>query len=93
VEECHPWRAYRFDQDRVLPFNEYTNENNKQRQDWPPAYTFSGAIIARRRQVLEASKGEDFALGKDVRGVLIPAERSVDINTPLDLLLFEAILP
>jgi CMP-N,N'-diacetyllegionaminic acid synthase len=92
VEECHPWRVYRLDEDRVLPFNEYTNESNKQRQDWPPVYKFSGAIFARQRRVLENSNGQDFALGRDVRGVLIPAERAVDINSPLDLLLLKAIL-
>ncbi len=92
VDECHPWRAYTIDGDRVLPFNEYTNEQVQQRQDRPPAFKFSGAIYVRRRELLERSDGSDFALGHDVRFVFIPAERAIDVNSPLDLLLFKAIM-
>jgi CMP-N-acetylneuraminic acid synthetase len=92
LEEAHPWRIYDMKGDRVIPFNEYTNENFPQRQDRPPAYKFSGAIYLRKRSLLEKWNGTDFALGPDTRGVLIPAERNVDINSPVDLLVAEALL-
>lgn len=92
LEEAHPWRIYTMQGDRVLPFNEYTNENFPQRQDRPPAYKFSGAIFLRKRYLLEKWNGIDFALGPDTRGVLIPSERSIDINGPVDLIVAEILL-
>ena len=92
IQECHPYRAYKLSDDRVLPFYEYTSEESLQRQDRPPAYKFNGAIYVRRRDLLEQWNGKDFGLGKDVRGVLMPPDRSVDVNEPLDLLLVEALL-
>jgi len=92
LEEAHPWRIYNMDSDRVVPFNEYTNEDFPQRQDRPAAYKFSGAIYLRKRQFIEKWNGVDFALGKDVRGVMVSSERSIDINSPLDLTIAETLL-
>lgn len=92
LQEVHPWRIYNMVEDRVLPFNEYTNENFPQRQDRPIAYKFSGAIYLRKRRLLEDWNGVDFALGSDVRGILIPPERAIDINTPIDLVVAEAMI-
>jgi CMP-N-acetylneuraminic acid synthetase len=92
VDEAHPWRMYTIDGDRVRPFNEYTNEKVQNRQERPDAYKFSGAIYVRRRGLLEQADGSDFALGTDVRFVFVPSERAVDVNSPLDLLLFKAIM-
>lgn len=92
IQECHPFRAYKLSDDHVLPFTEYTSEEFLQRQDRPPAYKFNGAIYVRRRVLLEQWNGKDFGLGKDVRGTLMPPQRSVDVNEPLDLLLVETLL-
>jgi CMP-N-acetylneuraminic acid synthetase len=92
LEEVHPWRIYDMKGDRVVPFNEYTDENFPQRQDRPAAYKMSGAIFLRKRHLLESWNGIDFALSGDKRGVLIPAERSVDINCPEDFLVAESLL-
>ncbi len=92
VEEAHPWRIYDMQGDKVVPFNEYTNENFPQRQDRPPVFKFSGAIFVRKRNLLEDWNDVDFALGSDRRGVLIPLERSVDINCPVDLVVADALL-
>jgi CMP-N-acetylneuraminic acid synthetase len=83
---------YTIDGDRIRPFNEYTNEKVQNRQERPDAYKFSGAIYVRRRGLLEQADGSDFALGTDVRFVFVPSERAVDVNSPLDLLLFKAIM-
>ncbi|MFC1590156.1 cytidylyltransferase domain-containing protein [Candidatus Omnitrophota bacterium] len=92
LEEVHPWRIYDMKGDRVLPFNEHTNENFPQRQDRPPAYKMSGAIFLRKRRLLESWNGVDFALGTDLRGVMVPPERSVDINCPVDFVVAETFL-
>ncbi|MFH1245986.1 MAG: acylneuraminate cytidylyltransferase family protein [Candidatus Omnitrophota bacterium] len=92
LEEVHPWRIYNMQADRVVPFNEYTNENFPQRQDRPAAYKMSGAIFLRKRHLLEKWNEIDFALGQDKRGILIPPDRSVDVNCPEDLLVAEALL-
>jgi CMP-N-acetylneuraminic acid synthetase len=92
LTEAHPWRIYDLEGDLVKPFNEYTNENYPQRQDRPPVYKFSGAIYLRRRALLEAWNGVDFALGRDVRGVLIPKRRTVDVNEYEDLIYCQALL-
>ncbi|MFC1576141.1 cytidylyltransferase domain-containing protein [Candidatus Omnitrophota bacterium] len=92
LEVVHPWRIYNMEGDRVIPFNEYTNENFPQRQDRPPAYKWTGAIFLRKRNLLEDWNGVDFAVGPDNRGVLIPEERNVDINCPTDFLVAEALL-
>lgn len=92
VEEEHPFRIYNFDGDRVTPFNEATTEDLPQRQDRPPAFKMSGAVIIRKRKWLERWNGRDFAFGEDRRGVLVPMERSVDINAPLDFLVAETLM-
>ena len=92
IEDAHPWRIYDLKGDKVLPFNSETNENFPQRQDRPVCYKFSGAFFMRKRILLEQWNSVDFALGDDRRGVLIPYERSVDINVPLDFAVAEALL-
>lgn len=92
LEEAHPWRIYDMKNDKIVPFNEHTNENFPQRQDRPPAYKFSGAIYLRKHACLENWNGVDFALGNDRRGILIPSERNVDINNPIDLLVAETLI-
>ena len=92
LEEVHPWRIYDMKGDLVVPFNEYTNEDFPQRQDRPPAYKFSGAIYLRKRHLLENWNDVDFALGEDVRGILIPSDRAVDINGPIDMIVAESLV-
>ena len=85
VEDAHPWRMYKLQADKVLPFNEYTTEHSLCRQDRPSVYKFDGAVYVRKRKLLEEYNGKDFALGNDVRAVLIPGQRAVDINNCLEL--------
>jgi len=92
IEEEHPFRMYTMQDDEVLPFNEYTTDDNRQRQDRPPAYKFNGACVVRKRYLLDEWSGKDLAWGKDRRGIIMPPERSVDIDAPLDFTLCETIL-
>lgn len=85
VEHEHPYWAKRLEGDRVRPFSAETNESFLQRQDLPPAYVFDGAIFVRRRRLLEEWSGRDFCLGSDVRGLQLPAERSVHIDDEIHL--------
>lgn len=92
IEKHHPFRAMKLSGDRLFPLTEYTSERYLQKQDRPPAYGFNGAIYVRKRDLLEGWSGQDFALGEDVRAITMDREKSVDINSPLDFLIAEAIL-
>lgn len=51
------------------------------RQDMPKVYQLNGAIYATRKRVIESGK----ILGDDTRAYIMPAERSIDIDTEFDL--------
>jgi N-acylneuraminate cytidylyltransferase len=88
----HPFRAMCLDEDRISPLTEYTNEEYLQKQDRPKAYYFTGALYARRRYLLESWEGKNFALGQDVRGISIQPESVIDIDHPVDMMMFETML-
>ncbi len=92
IQHHHPFRAMKLEGDRVQPLTEYTSERYLQKQDRPPAFGFTGGLYVRRRALLEQWSGRDFALGGDVRALLIEPERAVNIDHELDLIMFEAIL-
>ena len=92
IHHEHPFWVKRLVGDRVLPFNEYTDESYLQRQDLPPAFIFDGGIFVRRRRLLEEWSGRDFGLGNDVRAVVLDAWKSLHIDDPLHLELVRAIV-
>ena len=92
IDHEHPFWVKRLFGDRVLPFNEYTDESYLQRQDLPPAFIFDGGIFVRRRRLLEEWSGRDFGLGNDVRAVVLDAWKSLHIDDPLHLELVRAIV-
>ena len=92
IDHEHPFWVKRLVGDRVLPFNEYTDESYLQRQDLPPAFIFDGGIFVRRRRLLEEWSGRDFGLGNDVRAVVLDAWKSLHIDDPLHLELVRAIV-
>lgn len=51
-------------------------------QDLPPLWARNGSIYWSRREVLDTGA---LLSERDLRGVEMPAERSIDIDTPLDL--------
>lgn len=85
VEHSHPYWVKRLEGDRILPFNDATDESFLQRQDLPPAYIFDGGLFARRRELLERWSGKDFGLGEDVRAVVLGGLKSLHIDDPVQL--------
>lgn len=88
--EDHPFWTYRLDEGRVLPFVT-TDQNYLQRQDLPEVYTLSGALYVRKLELLTEWTGDDFALGKDIRAVIM-SRYAKDIHSMEDLWLVEKIL-
>jgi CMP-N,N'-diacetyllegionaminic acid synthase len=81
VAEYSPYWMNRLESDRVLPFLENVPEYAR-RQDLPPVYRINGAVYATRRRILME---QNRLLGEDTRGIVMDAESSVDVDTPLDL--------
>ena len=92
IDHEHTFWVKRLEGDRVLPFNEYTDESYLQRQDLPPAFIFDGGIFVRRRRLLEEWSGRDFGLGNDVRAVVLDAWKSLHIDDPLHLELVRTVM-
>ena len=91
IDHEHPFWVKRLENDRILPFNEYTNESFLQRQDLPAAYIYDGGIFVRKRELLEDWSGRDFCLGSDVRAIVLGGWKSLHIDDPLHLDLVRAI--
>jgi CMP-N-acetylneuraminic acid synthetase len=85
IEHGHPYWVKRLDGDRILPFNEASDDSYLQRQDLPPAYILDGGMFLRRRELLERWSGKDFGLGDDVRAVVLGGLKSLHIDDPLEL--------
>ena len=92
IDHEHPYWVKRLEDDRILPFNEYTNETFLQRQDLPPAYIYDGGIFVRKRRLLEDWSGRDFCLGNDVRAIVLGGWKSLHIDDPLHLDLVRAVM-
>jgi len=86
----HPYWMKKLEGDRLIPFIKGKDERiYYQRQLLPPVYRITGSIDAMRRDVILNS---DFLYGEDVRAVIIPPERSYEVDTPLDLKIIEFLL-
>ena len=91
IEEYHPTRMYGMDDNKVI-LKPYTSEAHLQRQEREPVYKLDGAVIVRKRILLERFNEQDLAFGEDRRGIVVPWYRAVDINEPLDLIIVESIM-
>lgn len=80
VGNDHPVKAKKLEGDRVLPYCMPEPEGTR-RQDLPKAYRRSGAVYAMRRDLMVKDNRlyGDFIVGHEV-----PAERSIDIDTPFE---------
>ncbi len=78
--EHSPYWMMRLERGRVFPFTR-SRFQNARRQDLPAVYRPNGAVyLTRYRVVMEKEK----ILGPDTRALVMDAESSLDINTPLD---------
>lgn len=99
VGKHHPWWTARVAGDgRVSPWDgEVLNHGVFRRQDLPPAFVPDGGVIAvtRRALFLEipgVPPGPHAFFGKDRRGVVNPEGSVIDIDSPIDLRVAEAVL-
>lgn len=89
LEEHSPYLLRRLVGERVVPFLDVDPlVEGLRRQDLPPIYRLNGAVYFYRCQRLT---GDD-PYGAEVRGVVMPAWRSVDIDREEDLLVAEVYL-
>lgn len=88
--ELHPHRAWRIVEGEPEPFIEDAVPWLP-RQRLPPAYQLNGAVYAVRVASLLREEGPGLLVGRSA-AVLMPPERSVDIDTLQDLALAESML-
>lgn len=87
--EHHPYWMKQVVGNRVYPLMEVDDEKYPRRQDLPPVYQLNGAIYVTRRKILLE---EERLLGANTLAYVMPRERSVDIDTHIDLKLAELIM-
>ena len=93
VGKYHPYWESRIDP-QTGAVQPYFENKIYRRQELPPLFIPDGGVIAvRRSSLLLEVEGEPHAfLGSDRRGIKTPPGSVVDIDTPTDLLVAEAIL-
>ena len=84
----HPFLCRKIDDGALVPFIE-SPLNTARRQDLPSAYTLNGAIYLIRTEVFLSS---DSFFPEGTLAYVMPRERSVDIDTELDLEFAEFLL-
>jgi len=72
----------KLDGDDVVPY--FEAEASTQRQELETVYKRSGAVYTMKRDVIMNGKKPGDLYGKRIVGYIVPAERSIDIDTPLD---------
>ena len=91
VVTAHPLRMCKIVDDRVMSFIQNASIGMFRRQDLPPVYIRNDCAYAFHRDMLMSADDKNM-FGRDVRAYIMPSERSVDINEPLDLLTAEALM-
>jgi len=94
IKHGHPYRAKRLLEDgRLQNFcNEFDGDLFLNRQERPPAYTYTGALYLRNRHLVENWSGKDMGLGKDSRGILVDWKEAINIDDEIDFKFAELIL-
>jgi len=85
----HPILMKRIEDNRLLPYCIKEEEGTRRQDCQPPAYLRNGAIYLTRRDVLME---KDSIWGEVIRPYVMPPERSVNIDSELDLKLAELIM-
>jgi N-acylneuraminate cytidylyltransferase/CMP-N,N'-diacetyllegionaminic acid synthase len=86
--EHPPYWMYTLDGDRMKVLIQ-GGEKISHRQDAPSVYRINGAVYVTRKQVIMI---ENRVWGDDTRAYIMPWERSVDIDTEIDLKLAELLM-
>lgn len=85
---AHPMKIKKLEGDRVLPYCLEEPEGTR-RQDLPIAYKRSSAVYAMRRDLIMK---HNRLYGDYIVGYIVPQDRSIDIDTPLDWIRAEYML-
>jgi CMP-N-acetylneuraminic acid synthetase len=89
VFATHPILMKRIEGDRLQPFCLEEREGTRRQEYEPPAYMRNGSIYLTRRDVLME---QNSIWGRTIRPYVMPLERSVSIDTELDLKLAEIMM-
>jgi len=89
VDAPHPIKMQRIEADRLVPFLPELWRDGLTRQQLPPVYALNGAVYATRTSVFRATGS---LWGRNAAPLVMPPERSVNIDSPLDLGLAELLL-
>ncbi len=100
VGKYHPWWTARLDpaSASVGPWEgDVLNHNVFRRQDLPPAFIPDGGVIALTTESLmleipNVAPGPHAFFGRDRRGVINPEGSVIDIDSPIDLVVANAVL-
>lgn len=84
----HPILMKRIENDRLLPYCIEEKEGTRRQDYQPPAYMRNGAIYLSRRDVLMSGS----VWGQVIRPYVMPEDRSVNVDSELDLKLVELML-
>jgi len=86
----HPYWMIRLEDNKLKPFIDGINiRDYYQRQLLPPAYQFNGAVdVAWYETIMD----KELLYSGDVRGYVMPDERSVDLDEEIDFTLLEIVL-
>jgi CMP-N-acetylneuraminic acid synthetase len=88
IESPHPAKTLRIKNGQLTPYFDGASLS-RLRQALPPAYAVNGAVYCVRRSVLLEQKS---FWGSAAMPYIMPAERSVNIDRPLDLQFAEFLL-
>lgn len=89
VFSTHPMLMKRIEAGKLVPFCVEEKEGTRRQDYQPPAYIRNGAIYLTKRDIL-LEKGSIW--GDSICPYIMPEERSVNIDSVLDLKLFELML-
>jgi CMP-N-acetylneuraminic acid synthetase len=78
-DTMHPLKLKLLEGDRLVPY--LRDDGLTPSHDLPALWSRNGAVYASRREVLEGG----LLVAEDALGYPMPQERSLDVNTPLDL--------
>jgi N-acylneuraminate cytidylyltransferase len=93
VGKMHP--CWMFDRTPDARITKHIPNNIFRRQDLPPLYSPTGSVYAMRTEVLMAGENNPDPhafLGQDRRGLIVETDHFVDIDSPKDMFLAEAML-
>jgi len=89
VFDVHPILMKRIEGDRLLPYCIEEIEGTRRQDYSPPAYMRNGAIYLSRRDVVLEQRS---LWGRVIRPYVMPPERSVGVDSEIDLKLVELLL-